>query len=293
MSVPFGSLQAIRPPSSYRPSALSIRLEPRRGYCWSAIVPGFSRSIGTEQVWLVCLYCVFGQLILSRHCFPSSVQVDSSSVSPPDLPFAMCSHKAQLLRSSRHFVHLPWVTSLGLLIGQFLGLLYAPHVLWIPSSSYSGLSSNAAFSEMPFDDRQSKLFCIITGFLLSWNALFSPSETRNSLLGSYPGAEKLKAGNALLYCSVLGIRYLGKTWLCVSSTLCGEGKVTLIFTWRLSWKWLGLRVQNGFIGISDMLANPFGGHFPSTSTALNQEEGTQGYDVTGKICVANFSLPHI
>ena len=56
----------MHPPSLYWPSALSIRFEQRRGYCWSVRVPGFSRSIGTEWVWLVCLYCVFGQLILSR-----------------------------------------------------------------------------------------------------------------------------------------------------------------------------------------------------------------------------------
>lgn len=71
----------MHPPSSYHASALSIRLEQRRGYCWSVIVPGFARSIGTKWVWLVCLYCVFGQLILSRHCFPS-VQAESSSMSP-------------------------------------------------------------------------------------------------------------------------------------------------------------------------------------------------------------------
>lgn len=70
-------------------------------------MPGFSHSIGTKWVWLVCLYCVFGQLILSRQFFPSSVQAKSSSVSPPDLPIAMCSHKTQLLWGSRHFVHCP------------------------------------------------------------------------------------------------------------------------------------------------------------------------------------------
>lgn len=68
-------------------------------------MPEFSCSIGTEWVWLVCLYCVFGQLILSRHHFPSSIQAERSSVSPPNLPIAMCFHKAQLLWGSCHLVH--------------------------------------------------------------------------------------------------------------------------------------------------------------------------------------------